>query len=419
METTLIGVSPSIKKIRELINQIASTGLNAVIRGEIGVGKEVVVRALYDNSSRKGSPFVKINCAELPDEMLECELFGYERGAFAGAKRRRRGKFELADGGVLFLDNIGNISNTLQAKLHQVFQTGRYVPIGSKKDFKTDTWVIASANPEQDADKKIKPINEDLYSRLSIVNIYIPPLRERPEDILPLIEYYVEKYGYRFENRHFSMPNESVVRKLSAFRWPGNVEELHEVVKRFLVLGDWDRIAEELTNVEDGKSYPSRDRSSPTASTIVSDLLDFDIEGSQKPSSFSLKKITKKAVDQAEKEIIYYILDQTGWNRRKAAKILKINYKTLLYKINDLKIGSDLLDLEGEDSPNLASFSLKKTRKKAHDRAEKEVISYILDQTDWNRSKAAKILKISYRALLYKINDLKIEPPVSSSAEAA
>ncbi len=154
MGTEIIGVSPNIERIKELINQVADTGLNTLVCGETGVGKELVVQKLYEQSNRMGKPFIKVNCAALPDGLLESELFGYEQGAFTGAQRRRRGKFELAHGGVLFLDEIGDMSLPLQSKVLHVLQGGHFSPLGSEKDVRSDTWVIAATNHELESDMK-------------------------------------------------------------------------------------------------------------------------------------------------------------------------------------------------------------------------------------------------------------------------
>ena len=198
MPDSLIGISQNIKKIKEIIAQVADSGLNVIIQGETGVGKEVVAKKLYHDSPRSNKPFVKVNCAAVPEGLLESELYGYEQGAFTGAESKKRGKFELAHEGVLFLDEIGDMSFNLQAKLLHVLQSGEFAPLGSEKDFKTDTWVIAATNQDLDRAVSDKTFREDLYYRLNIVRITITPLRERPEDIAPLIEFYIEQYNQTY-----------------------------------------------------------------------------------------------------------------------------------------------------------------------------------------------------------------------------
>ncbi len=188
MEAELIGVSTNIQRIRDIIERVADTTLNVVVCGETGVGKELVVQHLYRRSSRFGKPFVKVNCAALPDTLLESEMFGYEPGAFTGADKRRRGKFEQANGGVLFLDEIGDMSLPLQSKLLHVLQGGDFTPLGSEKAVKTDAWVIAATNHDLERDLIEGKFREDLYFRLSAIRIMIEPLRRRPEDIPHLIQ---------------------------------------------------------------------------------------------------------------------------------------------------------------------------------------------------------------------------------------
>ena len=213
MKTELVGVSANIKRIKELIEQIADTGLNAVVYGETGVGKELVVQNLYQKSNRVGKPFVKVNCAALPDTLLESEMFGYEQGAFTGAERRKRGKFEQANGGLLFLDEIGDMSLPLQSKLLHVLQGGDFTPLGSEKSVATNSWVIAATNHELEKDIQKGAFREDLYYRISIIKIHIEPLRNRPEDIPHLIEHYIEEYTRMFRDKKIRRPSQSTIAK--------------------------------------------------------------------------------------------------------------------------------------------------------------------------------------------------------------
>jgi len=333
----IIGVSPNIVKTKELINHVADTGLNIIICGESGVGKEVIAQNLYQKSPRKGKPFIKINCAALPEGLLESELFGFEQGAFTGAERRRRGKFEMAHGGVLLLDEIGDMSISLQAKLLHVLQSGEFSRLGSEKELKTDTWILAATNHELEQDIKNEKFREDLYFRLNIIKIYLSPLRERPEDIPLLIDHYLKKYSPRFKNTEVE-PAYSLIEKLQKYHWPGNVRELQNVLKRILVMGNWEEIVDELIHSSYATDNLTTTETSSNAPSIVSDML--NSAGGSLPDlqSFSLKDIKRKTLDKVEKEAISYVLGRTDWNRSKAAKILKISYKTLLYKISDLNI---------------------------------------------------------------------------------
>ena len=338
MTRPIIGVSDNIVKIREVINHVADTGLNTVIYGESGVGKEVVAQNLYQKSSRNGKPFIRVNCAALPDGLLESELFGYEKGAFTGAEKRTRGKFELASEGVLMLDEIGDMSLPLQAKLLHVLQGGEFAPLGSEKEVKTDTWVIAATNHELEKDIEEGKFREDLYYRLNIIKIYLKPLRERPDDIPHLIDYYLKEYTLLFNREDIVQPSNRVIDELISYHWPGNVRELQNVLKRMLVLGDAEKIIDELRNRTETTSNVAEAALAPNNAPGFTHIVDLYGKDSPGEDSFSLKKIRKAAIDKIEKEVIAHVLEKTDWNRSKATKILKISYKTLLYKISDLDI---------------------------------------------------------------------------------
>ena len=338
MEPTLIGGSSNIQRIKALIEQIADTGLNTIIYGETGVGKELIVQCLYHKSNRTGKPFVKVNCAALPDTLLESEMFGYEQGAFTGADRRKRGKFEQAHGGVLFLDEIGDMSIPLQSKLLHVLQGGDFTPLGSEKTVSTDTWVIAATNHELEHDMKNGEFREDLYYRISTIKIYIEPLRNRVEDIPHLIEHYIKEYTSMFGDKKIQLPDQSTITKMSSYHWPGNVRELQNVLKRIMILGEGEETIDDLLNTAGPQQRGPEFMATGSKPSIPVDL--WGVNGDKAPnlSSLSLKKVRKKALDRVEKEVISYVLGKTGWNRSKAAKILHISYKTLLYKIKDLSI---------------------------------------------------------------------------------
>ena len=338
MENHIIGVSQNIRRIRELIEQVADTGLNTVIYGETGVGKELVVQCLYQKSDRIGKPFVKVNCAALPDTLLESEMFGYEQGAFTGAERRKRGKFEQAHGGVLFLDEIGDMSLRLQSKLLHVLQGGDFTPLGSEKSVRTDTWVIAATNHELEKDMQVGEFREDLYYRLSTIKIYIEPLRSRPEDIPFLIDHYIKEYSSQFDGKKLVKPSSETIDRLGAYHWPGNVRELQNILKRIMILGEDEETINDLLNAPDKRDRVAEIQSAINKPSIPIDLLGLNEDNAANLSSLSLKKIRKKALDRVEKEVITYVLEKTGWNRSKATKILNISYKTLLYKIKDLGI---------------------------------------------------------------------------------
>ncbi len=333
----LIGVSPNIERIRDLITHVADTGLNILICGESGVGKEVVAQNLYQSSPRNGKPFLKINCAALPDGLLESELFGHEQGAFTGAERKKRGKFELAHGGVLLLDEIGDMSIALQAKLLHVLQSGEFSRLGSEREIHTDTWVIAATNHELEADIRQEKFREDLFYRLNIIKILIQPLRERPEDLPPLIDHFVNEYAYQFQAGRINAPNNRTIAKMCEYNWPGNVRELQNVLKRGFALGNWDEIIDELFRNQSNVSVMPRVAPCTGKFPILSGAVGLDPDTIDL-DTLSLKEISRSAQNRVEREVISYVLEKTGWNRSKASRILKISYKALLYKIKDLDI---------------------------------------------------------------------------------
>jgi transcriptional regulator with GAF, ATPase, and Fis domain len=333
----LIGTSQNLERIRELIKHVADTGLNILICGESGVGKEVVAQNLYQASPRNGKPFLKINCAALPDGLLESELFGHEQGAFTGAERKKRGKFELAHGGVLLLDEIGDMSIALQAKLLHVLQSGEFSRLGSEREIHTDTWVIAATNHELEADIRQEKFREDLFYRLNIIKILIQPLRERPEDLPPLIEHFVNEYAYQFQAGRINTPSNRIIAKMCEYHWPGNVRELQNILKRGFALGNWEEIIDELFSHQPSVNFTPRPAAGSNKFPVLNGVIGMDLDAVNL-DEISLKEISRSVQDRAEREVISYVLDKSGWNRSKASRILKISYKALLYKIKDLNI---------------------------------------------------------------------------------
>jgi two-component system, NtrC family, response regulator AtoC len=336
-EAELIGVSRNIRRVRELIDQVAETGFNVIVCGETGVGKELVVTNLYRKSNRLGKPFVKVNCAALPDTLLESEMFGYERGAFTGALQNRRGKFEQANGGVLFLDEIGDMSLPLQSKLLHVLQGGDFTPLGSEKQVQTDVWVIAATNRDLGKEVEQGGFRDDLYYRLSTITITIEPLRNRPEDIPLLIDHYIKKFSQQLSDRPAVSLSRETFFKLSAYAWPGNVRELQNVLQRVTVLGESEETIESMLAAAPRVRSADTNSSTGGAPPMLVELF-ANNGGRLNLADLSLKKIRKKAMNQVEHELISHVLIKTGWNRSKASRLLKISYKTLLQKIDELKI---------------------------------------------------------------------------------
>jgi two-component system response regulator AtoC len=282
------------------------------------VGKEVVARSIHLNSFRGERPFVKVNCAALPQELLESELFGYEKGAFTGAYRQKPGKFELANGGTIFLDEISEISLSLQGKLLQVLQDREFSRLGGKKDIRVDVRVLVATNRNMEESVKNGQFREDLYYRLNVVNITIPPLRDRREEIPIFVEYFLEKFSKKYQKKITSL-SDKMMKALSQYHWLGNVRELENVIQRLVVLGNEKAIIEELTPVTKGDSITESKKKMVPA----------------KKGWPSLKEVHQEAIRKAESEIILKALEMTNWNRKKAADILNISYKALLYKIKE------------------------------------------------------------------------------------
>jgi transcriptional regulator with PAS, ATPase and Fis domain len=230
------------------------------------------------------------------------------------------------------------MSLSLQSKLLHILQVGEFSPLGSEKEVRTDAWVIAATNQELEQKVEKKLFRADLYYRLNIIKIYITPLRNRPEDILLLLDYYIKKYSFQFDKKQIPKLEPDHMEKLIAYSWSGNVRELQNVIKRSIVMGNWEEIIDDLYTKSRSDAATSSEETAPGRATIGDVLLDFKSEYSSDRASFSLKKITKKATVRIEKEVISYVLGKTGWNRTNASKILKISYTALLRKINDLKI---------------------------------------------------------------------------------
>src|SRR5437667_103261 len=303
----IISSNPKMLRIREIAAQVAATDVPVLILGESGVGKEVVARFIHEQSNRSEGPFVKVNCAALPHELLESELFGYERGAFTGAIRDKIGKFEQADKGTLLLDEIGEMSPHLQAKLLHVLQDSEFSRLGGKKPVRVNVRILAATN------KKLKEavlkgeFRNDLYFRLNVIKLEIPPLRERREDIPLLCNHFLEEYRERYQSPVQQIPKE-LMELLLRYDWPGNVRQLENVVKRYLILPDAD-IVSEL-------------KSASTEAVAV-----------MRPGNVSLKEVAGHAAEVAEKEVVLRMLEETGWNRKESARRLRISYKALRNKL--------------------------------------------------------------------------------------
>ena len=320
-EGIFIYTSDKMQRIKEIIDQIANTDVTVLIQGESGVGKEVVARSIHLNSFRKERPFVKVNCAALPPDLLESELFGYEKGAFTGAYRQKQGRFELANGGTIFLDEISEMSLSLQGKLLQVLQDREFSRLGGKKDIRVDVRVLAATNKNIEEGIKNGRFREDLYYRLNVVNVTIPPLRERREEIPIFVEYFLDKFGKKY-GRKVPPLSDTTMKAFSEHHWVGNVRELENVIQRLVVLGNEETIVEELTPV------PKEDPITEKKKKLVP----------PKKTWPSLREVHQEAIKKAESEMILKALEMTNWNRKKAADKLNISYKALLYKIKETSL---------------------------------------------------------------------------------
>jgi two-component system response regulator AtoC len=322
MSEALLGLcgSGKMQPIRDLVSKVAATNTTVLLRGESGVGKEIVARAIHKASPRAGKQFLKVNCAALPGELLESELFGHEKGAFTGAYRQKPGKFEAADEGTLLLDEIGEIPLRLQAKLLHVLQDGEFSRVGGEKIIGTDVRLIAATNRDFEASMRAHQFREDLYYRLNVIEIRIPPLRERRDEIPVLLDHFLRKFNAQY-GRSVDVPPETV-RAFLEYHWPGNIRELENALKRIVVLGSARPVHVEIVGNLSATARPSIRPSGPL------------LEG--RPSAdtpISLKDIARQAARDAERVAIKEVLDRVHWNRAKAARLLQISYKALLYKI--------------------------------------------------------------------------------------
>jgi len=297
--------------------------------GESGVGKEIVARAVHVRSPRHGQPFVKVNCAALPLDLLESELFGYERGAFTGAHRAKPGKFEIAHTGTIFLDEIGELPLQLQAKLLHVLQDGTFARLGSREDRRVDVRVIAATNKDLERLVAHGAFRADLYYRLNVVTVRVPPLRDRREEIPVLADYFLERYS-----RHYHRPwvpiSPAMVRCFMDYSWPGNIRELENSVKRLVVLGCEDSVRDELLRAARTLSPPVDVAVGGVEPGPAAPVPEVEEEG--------LKEIARRAARDAERLALERVLTRVHWNRFEAARRLKVNYKTLLAKIREYEL---------------------------------------------------------------------------------
>jgi DNA-binding NtrC family response regulator len=320
---------PTMTGVRALLEQIADTDVTVLIQGESGVGKEIVARAVHETSTRREAPFVKVNCAALPGTLLESEIFGYERGAFTGALARKPGKFELASGGTIFLDEIGEMSPALQAKLLHVLQDGRFARLGGNREISVDARVVAATNRDLAGLVARGGFREDLYFRLNVVSVAIPPLRERPAERGPLIEYLLQRASARY-GRGPRRLSGRLLRALERHPFPGNVRELENLLKRIVVLESEEPVLRDL--------LAGDARGPGGGSGSLERVLD---EVERSAGELPLREVARRAALEAERATIERALYQSHWNRKQAARLLGVSYKTLLLKIRECGLEAD------------------------------------------------------------------------------
>ncbi len=319
-DISFLAASPQMLKIRQQILQIAPVDVPVFLSGESGVGKEVVARMIHIRSTRRQQPFIKVNCAALPGELLESELFGFEQGAFTGAVRAKPGKFELANHGTMFLDEIAEMSPHLQAKLLHVLQDGQFSRLGARSVVNVDVRVLAATNMDVKEAMRSGRFREDLYYRLNVLSIHIPPLRERTEEIPLLFRHFLVKYSEKYQ-KPAPDPSKHLLEAALRYAWPGNLRELENFVKRYVILEDDPGSFRELLEMT------GQQRVAPREEVPV-------------PKEQGLKALVRSLKDEAETEAIADALEKTNWCRKDAARMLGISYKALLYKMRQFNLDS-------------------------------------------------------------------------------
>ena len=359
------GDSPAMRHVAMIIEQVADSDVTVLIRGESGVGKELVARAIHQRSTRRLKPFVKVNCAALPAELLESELFGHEKGAFTGAATTRIGKFEQANFGTILLDEIGEMKPPLQAKLLHVLQDAEFTKLGSNKRINIDVRVVAATNRDLEDMLSRGDFREDLYYRLKVIEATVPPLRERQDEISQLTDFFIVKYSQRY-NRPVRPLSPDLRQMFITYEWPGNVRELENMIKRFVILQDEAMVVRELTKpralmhasagaaalgaapVMAGAHPAVPAVAAPTPPVglpeVDDDEGDDEVPVAAAPAAGPstdgrrLADVAREAALAAERVAISDTLRQVHWNRRKAAQILGVSYKTLLNKIKETRL---------------------------------------------------------------------------------
>lgn len=317
-DAVVFGHSEAMLAVRERLDKVAGANVPVLIQGESGTGKDIIARMIHGLSPWKSGPYVKVNCPAIPGTLLESELFGYEKGAFTGAYGTKPGRVEMAHRGTLFLDEISELDLGLQSKLLQLLQDGQFCRIGAQEDKKVEVRVVCATNRKLEEEIDNGTFRQDLFYRINVVNLHLPPLRERKGDVEDLANYFLEYYNRKYNARARALSQE-MMGILKKYHWPGNIRELENVMKRYVILGNEEVISTDLVTREQEYFDP-----------------DIPIDG-----PISLKKITRQAVRELERKVILKVLQANHWNRKQAARALSISYRALLYKIRDAGLPSN------------------------------------------------------------------------------
>ena len=400
------GDTGEMATVAQVIDQVSDSDVTVLIRGESGVGKELVARDIHQRSPRKDRPFVKVNCAALPAELLESELFGHEKGAFTGAASTRIGKFEQADTGTIFLDEIGELKAALQAKLLHVLQDGQFTKLGSNKPITVDVRIVAATNSDLELMMMRGEFREDLYYRLKVIEVTVPPLRERRDEIPHLVEFFMDRYARRY-NRQPRRVSDELQQLFQSYDWPGNVRELENMIQRIVILQDEQLVVREMARTARrapayaaaGALADGPDRSTPQP--VVADHEPDEMERPQTPGSSAATAATGGETNRATAPggVMVRGAGVPGVVMRSAGSEAE--------SVNDEGIPE-----EAAATPSVAAMpsvsKLADVAKAASTKAERALIEETLIQVHWNRRRAAEQLGVSYKTLLNKIKECGI-----------
>ncbi|HYL95167.1 MAG TPA: sigma 54-interacting transcriptional regulator [Terriglobales bacterium] len=317
-EAVVFGRSDAMQSVRERLAKLAGANVPVLIQGESGTGKDIIARMIHASSPWKSGPWVKVNCPAIPGTLLESELFGYEKGAFTGAYGMKPGRVEMAHRGTLFLDEISELDLALQSKLLQLLQDGQFCRIGAQEDKKVEVRVVCATNRKLEEEIENGTFRADLFYRINVVNLQLPPLRERAADIPELVSYFLEYHNRKYNCRAKPLSGE-LMAALRKYHWPGNIRELENLIKRYVILGSEEVISTDLA---------------PRPQDFFNAEIPVD-------GQISLKKLTRQCVRELERKVILKVLQTHHWNRKQAAKALSISYRALLYKIRDAGLPSN------------------------------------------------------------------------------